>query len=290
MDSRQPESALAVRAGMEAFDTHSGAELQAFFANLRKAHRSALLLDYDGTLAPFQEDRDRAFPYPGVSMLLGEIMSAGHTRVVVISGRRAGDVVCLLAVDPHPEIWGVHGLQRLRPNGSCESPEIDEIARQALAEAAASVEQLGLGGLVEHKPCSIALHWRGLSPESQAETRNLVRQKWQPVADRGRMLLHDFDGGIELRRADRDKGDAVRDVLRELAPETPVAYLGDDLTDEDAFQALGKRGLTVLVRPEYRPTAAATWLQPPAELQEFLAEWLEACRTAQREPAHRASR
>ena len=75
----------------------------------------------------------------------------------------------------------------------------------------------------------------------------------------------------------RDKGDAVRTILDEIGPEVPVAYLGDDWTDERAFLALGTRGLSVLVRPEWRTTAAAVWIRPPEDLQKFLERWLQAC-------------
>jgi len=72
--------------------------------------------------------------------------------------------------------------------------------------------------------------------------------------------------------------------LDEIGPEVPVAYLGDDLTDERAFRALGRAGLSVLVRPEWHTTAAALWIRPPEDLREFLTRWLQACRDGQ----HRA--
>ncbi len=72
----------------------------------------------------------------------------------------------------------------------------------------------------------------------------------------------------------RDKGDAVRTILDEVPANASVAYLGDDVTDEDAFQALHGRGLTVLVRRDWRPGAAQVWLRPPAQLREFLTNWL----------------
>lgn len=59
----------------------------------------------------------------------------------------------------------------------------------------------------------------------------------------------------------------------------PVAYLGDDLSDEAAFRAVqrvGRRGLGVLVRREWRDTAAEVWLRPPGELKGFLERWVKA--------------
>jgi len=58
--------------------------VEQFLKLVTQAPRSLLLLDYDGTLAPFHKDRDQAFPYPGVAELLHEIIRDGHTRVVII--------------------------------------------------------------------------------------------------------------------------------------------------------------------------------------------------------------
>jgi trehalose-phosphatase len=90
--------------------------------------------------------------------------------------------------------------------------------------------------------------------------------------------LHEFDGGLELRLPGITKGDVVRTVLDESHDEAVSAYLGDDTTDEDAFEAIAGRGLSVLVRPELRPTKAELWLKPPDELFSFLRRWLDSCR------------
>jgi trehalose-phosphatase len=80
---------------------------------------------------------------------------------------------------------------------------------------------------------------------------------------------------VEVRASQADKGDAVRAILREMDPNAPAAYLGDDNTDESAFRAIQGRGLSVLVRPRWRQTAARLWLKPPDELLDFLARWLK---------------
>jgi trehalose-phosphatase len=265
-------------------DLDAKPDLQFFFDELGQAPTSALLLDYDGTLAPFRQDRYEVLPYPGLPMLLTEIMNTGHTRVVLITGRPAHEVATLLGIRPHPEIWGAHGLQRLRPDGSCELPHLDENAILALTEADVWLDGLGLHHLAEHKPGSLAMHWRGLSAGEQSDIRKLVLVGWRPVARRAGMVLQEFDCGVEMRMAERSKGDAVRTILTEMDGEAPVAYLGDDQSDEDAFRALRDRGLCALVRPQWRGTAASIWLKPPADLLVFLVDWLEACLNAQRPP------
>jgi len=81
---------------------------------------------------------------------------------------------------------------------------------------------------------------------------------------------------LELRVRGRNKGVAVRTVLSEEGEDVVAAYLGDDRTDEDAFVAIERRGLGVLVRDQYRPTAASHWLRPPEELLDFLIRWANA--------------
>ena len=152
-------------------ETHAKLNLENFLDELAQSRKAALLLDYDGTLAPFRVDRHRAFPYPGVPALLQEIINTGHTRVVLITGRPAQDIVPLLGLEPHPEIWGAYGLQRLRLDGTCAMPPMDENVVQALAAAAQWLNELGFSNLAELKPGSVAVHWRGL--EDSVATRIL---------------------------------------------------------------------------------------------------------------------
>jgi trehalose 6-phosphate phosphatase len=74
------------------------------FETLSNAQKSALLLDYDGTLAPFRQERDEAFPYPGIAELLDSIIGCERTRLVIISGRRARDLTGLMHLKRNPEI------------------------------------------------------------------------------------------------------------------------------------------------------------------------------------------
>lgn len=255
-----------------------------FFASLPRATNRLLLLDYDGTLAPFQVERDRAVPYAGVRTALNQTLLAGHTRVVVITGRSAETVKPLLGLDFPVEIWGSHGAERLLPDGTHLSSELPPGARMGLAEGRAWLERSGLSRHCEEKPASVAFHWRGLAPEERASLEQRVQLAWGEIAGRFGLQLRPFDGGLELLAGGFDKGGAVRALLGEAGPGAAVAYLGDDLTDEHAFVALEGRGLTVLVRQEFRPTAAQAWLQPPDELLVFLTRWHVAAATALQVP------
>ena len=203
-----------------------------FLERLRSAPARMLLLDYDGTLAPFVVDRTLALPYPEVPPLIVRIMAQG-TRVVLISGRPVRELLLLSGISPQPEVWGSHGLERLMADGRYEVSSVPA-HQDYLVAAATLLRDAGLERQMEVKPGGVAVHWRGLDP-----------------------------------------GKAEK-VAKEAVSGAAVAYLGDDQTDEDAFHALKGTGLTVLVRPQSRPTAADVWLQPPHELILFLQEWLRA--------------
>jgi len=253
--------------------------LAPFLQSVAKASQAMLFVDYDGTLAPFQVRRDLAYPYPGVAPALQEIVRGGQTRLVVISGREAREVPPLLGIHPPPEVWGCHGLERLRIDGSMETLCLEERTLNGLAEAGRWLDVQQLRHVAELKSGGIAIHWRGLNEMATEDVRARVMLGWCPIAkDRGLALL-EFDGGIEILASEADKGDAVRSLLSEMSPETPAAYLGDDSTDESAFRAMEGRGLSVLVRPTWRQTEAHMWLKPPSELLEFLDLWLKASLT-----------
>ena len=252
-------------------------ELTPFLHSVAHASQAVLLLDYDGTLAPFDANRDQAFPYPGVALLLQEIVRNGCTRVVVISGRDATDILPFLNIHPQPEVWGIHGLQRLKTDGSTEMPRLDERTLDGLSDAERWLGYQQVRHTAEIKAGSIAVHWRGLSESSAEDLRARVLLGWRPMAEYSGLDLLEFDGGVEIRAPGADKGEAVSAFLSEIGRDTPAAYLGDDNTDESAFQAMQGRGISVLVRPIWRQTAALFWLQPPDELLDFLGLWLKAC-------------
>jgi len=253
---------------------HSTA-LRDFLDRLSNAPASALLLDYDGTLAPFQLDRDRAYPYPEVVPILERIVQCNRTRVVVISGRPVAEVRTLLGQLKHLEMWGAHGLERQSRDGTYHQSPKPREAVELLSQAREWVIEAGLVPLTEVKPGGIAIHWRGM-PEADAErVERRLLEGWSVLAGRPQLKLLRFESGIELRVARPDKGDAVASIIDDSPRGTEIAYLGDDLTDEDAFRRLNGRGLTVLVREEARESAAQVWLRPPAELIEFLERWLD---------------
>jgi len=248
-------------------------QIDGFMETLADAPRRLLMLDYDGTIAPFHKERDQAYPYPAIAAALQEIVRDGRTRVVIISGRDVNDLSRRLGIHPIPELWGLYGMQRRRTDGTIETEHVEESYLDALSEADGWLEYQQLRKFAEAKKGSMALHWRGLSERKVEEMRARALLGWEPIADRSGLRLLEFDGGVEIRVPGTDKGDVVRLLATEEGAGLASAYLGDDASDESAFLALGHSGITVLVRPQLRQTAARLWLKPPDEVLDFLRKW-----------------
>jgi trehalose 6-phosphate phosphatase len=249
-------------------------DIDEFFRKVAAARERVLMFDYDGTLAPFHLRPHMAYPYPDVPRALDRLMRDEGTRVVIISGRRAEEIMPLLRLERQPEIWGAHGWERLAPDGSFSVRQIDDTALGLLQEAHQMAEgAVEFGARVERKPASVALHWRGLPTIKVLKAKAWITGAWRPLIRQGGLDLLPFSGGVEALVQGNHKGHAVRAVLAEAPTDSVIAYLGDDHTDEEAFREVRRRGLAVLVRKQLRDTDAGLWIRPPHELRRFIMHW-----------------
>ena len=234
----------------------------------------AVFFDFDGTLSEIVENPDAAQLVDGAADAL---TSLGATcPVAILSGRDLADVRDRIGL---PGIWyaGSHGFELTGPDDAHhENPEA-AASIPVLAEAAAALaDQLGHipGVVVEHKRFGVAVHYRNAGRDRVGEVTAAVRSAGQRTA------LHVTTGRevIELRpNVDWNKGRTLRWVLDYIrdddgaAPLLPI-YLGDDITDEDAFDAVADDGIAILVRHSDdgdRATAARYALDDPDRVREF---------------------
>lgn len=264
--------------------------------------RPAVFFDFDGTLSDIVDDPDAAVPVPGATRALARL--AARCPVAVLSGRDLADVTKRVGV---PGIWyaGSHGFELTAPDGSHHQNEAAAAAIDVLAQAAAALRDrlAEIPGIaVEHKRFGVAVHYRNAARDRVGEVAAAVRA----AGRRDELRVTTGREVIELRPdLDWDKGKTLRWVIEHLrtagsagiasAAErteagrahrhsgalTPV-YLGDDITDEDAFDAVRADGVPIVVRHNDdgdRPTAARYALDSPARAAEFtdrLAAELEA--------------
>jgi trehalose 6-phosphate phosphatase len=227
---------------------------------------AALFLDFDGTLVELA-DAPGAISVPaGLAPLLDRLSRQLGGRLAIVSGRAVDDLRAHLG-GCAAILSGSHGAELHYADGR----SIPVFAPPGLAEARESVRRFASGRkglLVEDKPAGVALHYR-LAPERAEEADAFL----EAIAGRSGLVLQRGKMVAELRPEGIDKGAALRRLMGEppFAGARPV-FVGDDLTDEDAFRAaaaLGGEG--VLVGPA-RSSAARWRLERVADVT----KWLEA--------------
>ncbi len=140
------------------------------------------MLDYDGTLAPFHVDRFATVAYPGVEERLATLSGLARVRLVLISGRPARELRSLLPSDIKAEIWGSHGWEQLKSDGSYELFALDRGQRAALEQVVLEMTELGFPEALELKPASLAIHWRSAAPATQEQIRSSVESIFSRLA------------------------------------------------------------------------------------------------------------
>lgn len=240
--------------------------------------RLAVFLDYDGTLTPIVDRPEDALISDVMRKVVRDL--AKRCTVCVVSGRDRAVVQDLMGVNDLV-VAGSHGFDIWSPEeGSIEREEgagfgdLLERVTARLKEEAGAVP----GALVEPKRSSVAVHYRLVPEAERARIKSSVDALLAEHPDElkvtpGKMV---FEVQPKL---DWDKGKAVLYLLEALGLEdediVPL-YLGDDITDEDAFEALAERGVGILVGdagdPELagRSTAASYVLASTAEVERFL--------------------
>jgi trehalose 6-phosphate phosphatase len=256
----------------------SGPQLpEDLWSRLARAPSRRLVLDYDGTLAPFRVERDRAVPIDGVAESLRRIAALPRTSVSVVSGRPVGELERLLFPGGAPEgveLVGEHGWERATKDGPRNEPMPDG-AERALAACAAAAAERGWREMLERKRTAVVLHTRGIPRERAEPIERDCERLWTGIGAAAGLRVDRIDGGIEARCAARDKGDAVREIVARAPARALVVYVGDDETDEDAFRALGPGGLGLRVGREKPGSAAVGGFESCQDVAGWLSRWPE---------------
>jgi trehalose 6-phosphate phosphatase len=245
--------------------------------------RPALFCDYDGTLTPIVDRPEEARLSPEMREVVHRL--ATRCPVCVVSGRDRRVVQELMGLDDLV-VAGDHGFDIWSPSGGLlrrqagtEFRALLDRVRRRLGEELAPVA----GVLVEPKSASVAIHYRLVAEQERPRVRAAVEAVLAEHPEELRVtpgrLVYELQP-----RIDWDKGKAVLYLLNALGldrDEVIPLYLGDDVTDEDAFRALAHRGLGLFVGrvddPEIagRTTCADYRLGGVDEVRRFL-DWLAA--------------
>ncbi|MEP7315715.1 MAG: trehalose-phosphatase [Sphingomicrobium sp.] len=226
--------------------------------------RASLFLDFDGTLTEFVDPSGDPSPGQPTLELLAALGRRLNGRVAIISGRSLDSLAGLVTVDGL-DLTGSHGLERRRSDGirtplnTADFSALHEEGRQLAGQ---------LGILLEEKPAGAAFHYRG-KPRLEGDLVEAVEQlaaRHDVEFRRGAMV-------VEVRAPGPNKGDALRTMMREMpfAEGVPL-FVGDDITDEDGFEAATALGGDAILVGDPRETAANFGLPSVAATLDWLGQ------------------
>ncbi|MBV8180767.1 MAG: trehalose-phosphatase, partial [Mycobacterium sp.] len=264
---------ILVRCGDRRMSTLPDA-LQSYsqIAAVAAARRLAVLLDFDGTLSAIVDDPDAATLVAGAADALKAL--AAQCDVAVLSGRDLADLVPRIG---QAGIWyaGSDGFELTAPDGTRRHNKTAEAAIGVLEHLATELrDRLALfdGVRVEHKRFAVAVHYRNAALEAVRQVTGAVHT----VAQRSGLRVTNGRKVVELRpNIAWDKGKVLEWLLHRVSDADSVLpiYIGDDLTDEDAFDAVRHHGIGIIVRHGEdgdRPSAARFALDGPDAVREFI--------------------
>ncbi|WP_375463785.1 trehalose-phosphatase [uncultured Methylobacterium sp.] len=230
----------------------------------------ALFLDFDGTLVEIAPRPDQVRVDPGLAPALERLRTRLGGALAIVTGRPVSVIDDFLA-PARFDVAGLHGVERrvdgrLAGGGPADHPEL----RARVPRLQAMVAGLD-AVLIEDKGASVAVHWRLATPDDAERAQAAVTALAAELAGPYRLQLGKAVG--EIVPASATKGHAIRAFL-EHAPYAGrrAVFLGDDRTDEIAFESVARDGgLGIRVGPG--ETAAARRLPDPAAVRALLFAW-----------------
>jgi trehalose 6-phosphate phosphatase len=238
----------------------------------------AVFLDYDGTLSPIVDRPEDAVI---AESMRGAVRAlAGRCTVCVVSGRDRRVVQELMGIEDLV-VAGSHGFDIWSPEGGTierqEGAGLKELIEQVTTKLHEELDSVD-GALIEPKRSSVALHYRLVAqsdrPRIDAVVEAVLSERPDELKVTPGKMVYEIQPNL-----DWDKGRAVLYLLDALGldgDDVVPLYLGDDVTDEDAFEALAAHGIGIFVGDAHDPelagrgTSAAFTLRSPVEVERFL--------------------
>jgi trehalose 6-phosphate phosphatase len=255
------------------------AEVQAEVAGRPAGTAFVLLLDFDGTLAEFNPDPAAPELTPERWELLSRISREPGVTLGIVSGRRLDDLRARTRLPDHVYHAGLHGLEIEIDGNRTTHPDLSS-AEARVEGLAASLRRLLAefpDAFIEDKGASVAVHTRRLPQEQHERVFARADVLAVPWIAEGHVRRLEGNAVVEyLPNISGHKGEATNwitaSVELKFSRRAWVAYIGDDITDEDAFRAIDC-GIGVLVG--LRPTSATYKLDGIVDVDRFL-RWLVA--------------
>lgn len=252
-------------------------------SELKKSQKTLLFLDYDGVLAKFVANPEKAFlPLKNKSMLK-KLSTNKFFTVSIITGRPLKQIKSLIGLKNILYV-GNHGLEigeiPLNPElndkfdnkkifKNNEIKKVKEILASVKKEISKATEKIR-GAYIEDKGITLSLHWRDVDEKDKIKILKIIREikrKYKNILKfmKGKKVIN------LLPSLDWNKGKALELLLEKvfLRKKYIIVYIGDDVTDEYAFRVLEKNGITIRVGKK-KNSYAKYYLKNINEVYKFL--------------------
>lgn len=233
-----------------------------------------IFLDFDGTLAPIRRKPCDVRLSGQMKRILVGLSRSSRCRLAVISGRRLTDIESKISL-PGAIYAADHGFV-IKCSGRTFQPAAALKTRAVVKKFRKAAEALlkdCRGVELEKKEITLSVHYRRASLKTVRKVRRLLYKLKESPDFKREILVRQAKMSCEIRPAvDWDKGKAVLWLISRLkrsAPSGLPLYIGDDATDEDAFVALRRRGMTVRVG-NARGSAARFFVQNTSDVRKLL--------------------
>jgi trehalose 6-phosphate synthase/phosphatase len=228
-----------------------------------------VLVDYDGTLVQFARHPKEAVPGNDLLKLLNTLGSQEGTDLTIISGRDAATLETWFGKLP-VTLVAEHGASIRRKHDTWEiRAEFDQQWKRLIRPTLELFSKRSPGSFIEEKNHTLAWHYRNVDVElGFTRSRELLDSLFHLVRN-AQLQVIDGNKVIEVRMAGIDKGAAAVKLMGESNYDFVLA-IGDDKTDEDMFQALGEKALTIKIGTGH--SSARYSMQSPSQVTRFLSE------------------
>jgi len=242
-----------------------------------------IFLDFDGTLAPIADTPAKAAIPEGTRRILRSLSKKSSCRIAIISGRSLEDVKAKFSGLSNIIYSGNHGLEIEGPKIKF-SPLVSrgyKMALKAIKETLKKKLYSVKGAILEDKGISLSLHYRLVDYKQIPLVKTIFHETVIRYLAGARIKIREGKKVLEVRPPlEWDKGKVVlwllsRQKFAKYGSEVLPVYIGDDLTDEDAFKALKRIGTTIFVGNPAKSSNAKYYLEDVDEVARLLKNILE---------------
>ena len=220
--------------------------VERMLVDFNRANKRCILLDYDGTLAPYQKLPSLAAPSNELIQLLKGLTQDDATELIIISGRDSDTLERWLGHLPLHLVAEHGAMIRYKYEDWKETITVSTEWKDQIRPLMQLFVDRCAGSFIEEKKSTLAWHYRNTYPELGFNRSRELRNSLMQLTANTSLQVIDGNKVLEVRTVGVDKGATATNMLSNIAPDF-ILCIGDDATDEDMFRILRDKGYTIKI-------------------------------------------